>query len=62
MTMATIKEELVRIIYKGYCAALDSCFDSKSLYTKGFIDGMKFQKDGTVPKSNFDKILEKFEK
>ena len=57
--MATIKEELIRIIHKGYCAALDSCFDSKTLYAKGFLDGMKFQKDGTIPKGNLDKILEK---
>ena len=55
------KEELIRIIYKGYCAALDSCFDNKTLYIKGFIDGMKFQKDGTIPKSDFDKMLETFE-
>lgn len=60
--MATIKkEDLIKIIYEGYWAALDSCFDNKSLYTRGFLDGMMFQKDGTIPKSNFDKILEKFE-
>lgn len=59
--MATKKEELIKIISKGYYAALDSCFDNKTLYAKGFLDGMKFQKDGTVPKSNFDKALEKFE-
>ena len=58
--MTTInKEELIRIIHKGYCAALDSCFGDKALYAKGFLDGMKFQKDGTIPKSNLDKILEK---
>jgi hypothetical protein len=60
--MATIKkEELIRIIYEGYGAALDGCFDNKSLYAQGFLDGMMFQKDGTIPKSNFDKMLEKFE-
>lgn len=60
--MATIKkEELLRIINKGYWAALSSCFDNRSLYAKGFLDGMKFQKDGTIPKSDFDKMLEKFE-
>ena len=55
--MAT-KEELIKIMHKGYSAALDSCSDSKSLYAKGFLDGMKFQKDGTIPKSDFDKMLE----
>ena len=55
------KEELIRIMHKGYCAALDSCFSDKALYAKGFLDGMKFQKDGTIPKDNFDKILEKIE-
>ena len=60
--MSTIqKEELIRIMHKGYCAALDSCFDNKTLYAKGFIDGMKFQKDRTIPKSNFDKMSEEFE-
>lgn len=60
--MATITEkELARIIYKGYFAALDSCFDNKTLYAKGFIDGIKFQKDGTIPKSKFDRILEEIE-
>lgn len=58
--METIsKEELIRIIHKGYNAALDSCFDNKTLYVRGFLDGMKFQKDGTIPKDNLDKILEK---
>ena len=58
--MATVnKEELIKIIHKGYDAALDSCFDSKILYARGFLDGMKFQKDGTIPKGNLDKILEK---
>ena len=60
--MATIKkEELIRITFKGYCAALDSCFDNKTFYAKGFLDGMKFQKDGTIPKSNLDKMLEELE-
>lgn len=60
--MATInKEELIRILHKGYCAALDNCFDNKTIYAQGFLDGMKFQKDGTIPKSNFDKALEKSE-
>jgi len=60
--MPTInKEELIKIIHKGYCAALDSCFDDKTIYAKGFLDGMRFQKDGTIPKSNFDKMLEKYE-
>lgn len=49
------------IIHKGYCAALDSCFGSQALYAKGFLDGMKYQRDGTIPKSNLDKMLEKFE-
>ena len=58
--MATIKkEELIKIIHKGYDAALDNCFDSKALYAKGFLDGMKFQKDGTIPKGNLNKALEK---
>ena len=51
--MSTIKkEELIRIIHEGYCAALDSCFDNKSLYAQAFLDGMMFQKDGTIPKSD----------
>jgi hypothetical protein len=56
------EEEFLKIIHKGYCAALDSCFDSQNLYTKGFLDGMGFQKDGTIPQSKLDKILEKLEK
>ena len=52
------KEELIRIMHKGYCAALDSCFGDKALYAKGFLDGMNFQKDGTIPKGNLDKMLE----
>ena len=48
------KEELIKIIHKGYSVALDSCFDNKTLYAKGFLDGMKFQKNGTIPKSKFD--------
>ena len=33
--MATSKkEELIKIITKGYYAALDSCFDNKTLYCK----------------------------
>lgn len=58
---ANNKEELIRIMHKGYCAALDSCCSSQALYVKGFIDGMNYQEDGTIPKSNFDKMLEKFE-
>ena len=58
--MATInKEELIKIMHKGYSVALDNCFDSGTLYARGFLDGMKFQKDGTIPKGNLDKILEK---
>lgn len=55
--MAT-KEELIKIMHKGYSAALDGCFNGKTLYAKGFLDGMKYQKDGTIPKSNIDKMLE----
>ena len=60
--MANItEEELTRIIYKGYHTALGSCFDNKTLYVRGFLDGIKFQKGGTILGSNFDKMLEKFE-
>lgn len=58
--MATInKEELIRIIHQGYSAALDDCFDNRTIYARGFLDGMKFQKDGTIPKGILDKMLEK---
>ena len=61
--MAVIeKEKLIKIISEGYYAALDSCFDNKSIYVKGFFDGMKFQKDGTIPKNKFDIMLEKCER
>ena len=58
---ATKKEELIRILHKGYNAALDNCTDNRTFYAQGFLDGMKFQKDRTIPKSDFDKMLEKFE-
>ena len=61
--MATLnKEELIKVIHKGYNAALDSCSNTKTLYAQGFLDGMKFQKDGTIPKSDFDRMLEKLKK
>ena len=54
-------EDLIKIMHSGYVASLDHCFDGASLYSQGFIDGMKFQKDGTIPMSNLDRALKSIE-
>jgi len=55
------QEELFEIVAKGYEAALSSCFDGGALYARGFVDGMAFQKDGTIPMSKLDRILKEIE-
>lgn len=49
---------------KGFKYQIFYFYDEIGKYSIGqmcFLGGMKFQKDGTVPKSNFDKALEKSE-
>ena len=55
------QEELKQIISDGYAAALEKCFDTQSMYAKGFIDGIMFIKKGIKPKSEFQKILDNLE-
>lgn len=55
----TLSKELHNIIVKGYSVALSKAFSNGEMYATGFLDGMKYQKDGTVPISAIDKEIEK---
>lgn len=55
-------EELHNIIIKGYNVALSKCYDIGDMYAAGFLDGMKYQKDGTIPMSPIDEALERLKK
>lgn len=37
-----MEKDLQKILYKGYIAALDSCFSNQDLYVRGFLDGMRY--------------------
>lgn len=52
-----MQKELYEIIAQGYSTALTHAFSGAALYAQGFIDGMKYQKDGTIPMSEIDKEL-----
>lgn len=52
-----MKKELYDIIVQGYSTALTHAFSSGELYVQGFIDGMTYQKDGTIPMSELDKEI-----
>lgn len=55
-------EELNEVLKQGYTAALDSAFSLHDMYATGFIHGMKYQEDGTIPKSKWIKLIEEIEK
>ena len=44
-------KELMEVIHKGYEGEITHCFHIASMYTQGFLDGMRYQEDGTVPKT-----------
>lgn len=50
-------KKLYDIIAQGYSAALTHAFSGAALYAQGFIDGMKYQKDGTIPMTALDKEI-----
>lgn len=52
------KEELIKVISKGYSVALDNGVDQRGMYAKGFLDGMRFQKNGEIPKTEIDILIE----
>lgn len=55
-------EELHNVIVKGYNVALSKGYDIGDMYVAGFLDGMKYQKDGTIPMSPIEEALERLKK
>ena len=53
------QEKLHSIVKHGYAAALDTCFNERQMYIRGFLDGMRFGKFGIKPKSHLNKSLNK---
>ena len=50
-------EELKKAIEAGYNKAISECKFDASLYIAGFMDGMRYQKDGTIPEDLLSKYL-----
>jgi len=59
-SMTDKKEQLIRAMHVGYDKALSECKTDATLYVAGFIDGMRYQNDGTIPESEFSKALREF--
>ena len=55
------KEQLKEVVKSGYDAAIEDCFDGVALYTQGFIDGIMYQKHGTIPKGKWQALLDKID-
>ena len=55
--MAKTREELMAVIKSGYEKALEDFKVDAGLYIAGFLDGMMYQKDGTIPESRLAKAL-----
>lgn len=62
MSNNVTKEQLLKIIEKGYGACLSRCFSSAEIYMQGFVDGMKYERIGQEPKDKFQELLDKIEK
>lgn len=50
-------EELKKAIEAEYNKAISECKFGASLYITGFLDGMNYQKDGTIPEDLLSKFL-----
>lgn len=57
--MNVTKEQLLKIIEKGYNASLSTCFSSAEIYARGFVDGMKYERTGEEPKDKLQEIFDK---
>ena len=55
--MTDNKVELTKVMYQGYNAAIGKGNIGASLYARGFLDGMNYQKDGTIPEDEIAKAL-----
>lgn len=53
------KEEVIQAANNVYSNALIHCNNDKELFAYAFIGGMLFQKNGIVPKSEFEEMVDK---
>lgn len=58
--MNVTKEQLLKIIEKGYSASLSTCFTTAEIYARGFVDGMKYERTGDEPKDKLQEIIDKY--
>ena len=59
--MARTDGEVRRAMEAGYNKAMEDCKFGPELYVAGFVDGMLFLKDGTIPESRMEKMLREYE-
>ena len=59
--MARTEGEVRRAMEAGYNKAMEDSKFGPELYVAGFVDGMLFQKDGTIPESRMEKMLREYE-
>lgn len=50
-------EDVKKAMAAGYDKAISECKYGASLYIAGFLDGMNYQKDGTIPEDLLSKYL-----
>lgn len=55
-------DELKKAMEAGYNKAISECKFGASLYITGFLDGMNYQKDGTIPEDLLSKFIKENKK
>ena len=50
-------EDVKKAMAAGYDKAISECKYGASLYIAGFLDGMNYQKDGTIPEDLLSKFI-----